>query len=460
MRIMNGDNPSIEYEDGTQKGGNRGCPGCDGDVRRAGEYDYMAYRKYRTLEEKQKLVLEGEFGKQDSPNPFKSLKVDDLRKELKARHKDTFSLKAELQERLTDVLGGTSRVPAILFGLDNNITLNSLNLTNYEVLLFEPLHFGLNHIAHILDELPHHITDLESLVVLKETVSIALKKVKIRCTDYRRALLQVTLQLLKQPGLEKNVMELLLTLCEMMAIFYSKQDKRNPKQVLRLHNLVFRHSLALESVLLPPKTMNTRKLQGIYYHQAVDHAPLLYRMICFTSISAELFDRVQDITHKTWSKQPQDLVPNVLLHIAAEDEFQKERDTMASQEKEISKLAKHLPVPTNTVIERSLMLKKSRLWQAHLSKIPDYLRPGNWWQWTDQGDVMFKDGPHEEERKATGPPLLHFRSIKIKYLQKDLETKWEERRGNAAILPLMKLRDEEGKLLNGLKLVIMTTTLP
>lgn len=152
MRIMNGDNPSIEYEDGTQKGGNRGCPGCDGDVRRAGEYDYMAYRKYRTLEEKQKLVLEGEFWKQDSPNPFKSLKVDDLRKELKARHKDTFGLKAELQERLTDVLGGTSRVPAILFGPDNNITLNSLNLTNYEVLFFEPLYFGLNHTAHILDE--------------------------------------------------------------------------------------------------------------------------------------------------------------------------------------------------------------------------------------------------------------------------------------------------------------------
>lgn len=188
--------------------------------------------------------------------------------------------------------------------------------------------------------------------MLKETDSIALNKVKIRCTDYRRALLQVTLQLSKQSGLEKNVMELLLTLCEMMAIFYFREDKRNPRQVLRLHNLVFRHSLALESVLLLPKTMTTRKLQGIYYDQAVDHAPLLYRMICFTSISAELFerffDRVHDITHKTWSKQPQDLVPNVLLHIAAEDEFQKERDTMASQEKEISKLAKHLPVPTNS----------------------------------------------------------------------------------------------------------------
>jgi len=42
MRLMNGDNPSIEFEDGTQKGGHRGCSGCDGDIRRAGEYDYMA----------------------------------------------------------------------------------------------------------------------------------------------------------------------------------------------------------------------------------------------------------------------------------------------------------------------------------------------------------------------------------------------------------------------------------
>ena len=46
MRFMNGDNPSVEFEDGTQKGGHFGCSGCGGDMRRAYEYDYMAYQKY------------------------------------------------------------------------------------------------------------------------------------------------------------------------------------------------------------------------------------------------------------------------------------------------------------------------------------------------------------------------------------------------------------------------------
>ena len=32
MRFMNGDNPSVEFEDETQKGGHRGCVGCDGDM--------------------------------------------------------------------------------------------------------------------------------------------------------------------------------------------------------------------------------------------------------------------------------------------------------------------------------------------------------------------------------------------------------------------------------------------
>ena len=45
MRFMNGDNPAVEFEDGTQKGGHFGCCGCGGDMRRASEYDYMAHQK-------------------------------------------------------------------------------------------------------------------------------------------------------------------------------------------------------------------------------------------------------------------------------------------------------------------------------------------------------------------------------------------------------------------------------
>ncbi|KAK3729300.1 hypothetical protein QZH41_002208 [Actinostola sp. cb2023] len=215
---------------------------------------------------------------------------------------------------------------------------------------------------------------------------------------------------MKQAQVPESVLELLLTFSEMMGIYYANEDKRNPRQVLRLYNLAFRHALALESVMLPPKTMTVRILQGIHYHQGIDHAPLIYRMICFRSISAELFeiffDRLQDITQKTWSKQPQDLVPNAFLHIIAEDEFEQERDTMAAQENEIS-----------------------------------------WWQWTDDGSVEFRDGPQEEPSKPAGPSLCHFRSTTIKSLHEDLEVEWEEVTQNPDNLPLAKLRDKEGKLL-------------
>ena len=32
MRLMNGDNSSMEFEDGTQKESHQGCVGCDGDM--------------------------------------------------------------------------------------------------------------------------------------------------------------------------------------------------------------------------------------------------------------------------------------------------------------------------------------------------------------------------------------------------------------------------------------------
>jgi hypothetical protein len=287
MRFMNGDNPSVEYEDGCQKGGHYGCSGCDGDMRRAGEYDYMAYRRYKSLEEKLKLVLDGKEGQRNKVHPFHKLKVEQLRSELRARGEDDSGLKPDLQERLTEILGGTSRVPALLFGSDVNCTLDELNLKEYEVLFFKPLHCCLNHIAHILQELPHHVTYVDILLMLNETRSLSLSKDKIRCTDYRKSLLQVTLQLAKLVDVPHEVMELLLTFSEMMGIFYASEEKRNPKQVLLLFNLSFRHSLAANSVLLPAKSMTTRKLQGIYYHQIIDHSALIYRILSMKSINAE-----------------------------------------------------------------------------------------------------------------------------------------------------------------------------
>jgi len=63
MRFMNGDNPSVEFEDRTQKGGHRGCVG--GDIQHSFDFEYMSHRKYKTLKEKHKLVRGGPEGKKE-----------------------------------------------------------------------------------------------------------------------------------------------------------------------------------------------------------------------------------------------------------------------------------------------------------------------------------------------------------------------------------------------------------
>jgi len=161
MRFMNGDNASVEFEDGMQKGGHWGCSGCDGDIRRAGEYDYMAYRQYKPLKQKKNMVMAGIEGKKGKLYPFKNLKVKEIREELIVRGESGEGLTPELQGRLSEVLGGTTRLPALLY--DTNHTLTDLNLNNYEVLFFEPLHCCLNQISNILQELPHHLQDVDTL---------------------------------------------------------------------------------------------------------------------------------------------------------------------------------------------------------------------------------------------------------------------------------------------------------
>ena len=59
MRFMNGDNPSVKFEHGTQKGGQIGCSVCGGDMRQAYEYDYMAYQKYQTPWRETKSDIKG-----------------------------------------------------------------------------------------------------------------------------------------------------------------------------------------------------------------------------------------------------------------------------------------------------------------------------------------------------------------------------------------------------------------
>lgn len=221
----------------------------------------------------------------------------------------------------------------MLFGSQKQ-SLDKLNLQDYEVVLFEPLHTCLNHIANILTELPLHMTDVDFLLLFKEITTLALKKDKLRATDYRRAILKVTIALSNKNLLTEDEKDILLFFCDMMGIYYESDRKRRPRSVLRLYNISFRHGQAIQKLLTPPKELTVRKLCGIYYHAAVDHVSLLYRQVCLRSICAELFeryfDRIEVITRKTWNKHIEDLVPNTYLHIQAEDAVEAAKNSLTT----------------------------------------------------------------------------------------------------------------------------------
>ena len=120
----------------------------------------------------------------------------------------------------------------------------------------------------------------------------------------------------------------------------------------------------MRAILTPPKTMTIHKLYGIYYHSAVHHASVIYRLVCLLSINAELFerffDRIVDITRKTSSKHAEDLVRNAFLHILGED-ITAEENTVSIQERKITKLAKRLPDRANTTVSKDLFNEEGKI---------------------------------------------------------------------------------------------------
>ena len=68
-----------------------------------------------------------------------------------------------------------------------------------------------------------------------EILAIQYSKDKIRGVDYRKTLIFVTIAL--YPIAFRDVRLLLVTLCEMIEIYYAQDEARSPKMILRPHNL-------------------------------------------------------------------------------------------------------------------------------------------------------------------------------------------------------------------------------
>lgn len=250
------------------------------------------------------------------------------------------------------------------------------------------------------------------------------------------------------PLANRDIKILLVTLCEMIEIFYHQDEKRSPKMILCLHNLCWRHAIQCRSTLPPPKSLTYRKLFGLYFHSSVTHSAQLLRLCSHRSTNAEMFERlfekISSITKKTWNRQLEDLPRNAILHIK-----QDHSKCVIKEEREISKLAKSLPKMGNTFILKSDLQKYAKDWEVHLKLIADFLMPGEGVWWRDIGDgIEFFDGTEEQNFREEGPRMHHFRSSTISQEQKDLETIWKTCKDEKVKLPATLLTNTEGRLTN------------
>ena len=463
MRFFHGDGPARQFESGQQKGGTFYCSVCGSNVHSVHEMDYILRSKMVSFQDKQKLLMKGVVSKKNSIDkvnaPLKNLTVHDLTRELTSRGIYEGETRKEKEKLLVEEMSGVQRVPALLYTAPM-ATLKSINCQDYEVLPFEPLHDIGKHIENILVELPAHLTAKEASIV-SDIVDVSLgEKNTKRTFDYRCTIIKVAQH--SRGKVAAKAQTLLDTLVEIQDIAYSTENSRTPRQILRLHNLVWHHAILCKEVIgFKLKKLTIRKFYGSYFHNITSHAPVQTRLVSGRSTNAEeqerVFNALKNISKATSSYQPDQIVGNMFIRLQAEEKLKGScpphfSSAGTKQQSDVSKLASALPSFPNTLFSSNFLKKHSRSWQAHLEKIADFLVVGEgvWWTRDSEGSIQFFDGIGNEEEHEEGPHVHHYRSSSFKQEERYLANCWQSCLSNNISLPLQELRipDENGNMVH------------
>ena len=93
-----------------------------------------------------------------------------------------------------------------------------------------------------------------------------MSKDKLRGMDYRKTRIYITIARYQFANCEVKL--LLVTLCEMIEIYYGQEENRSLKMIFHLHNLCWRRATQCRRVLTPPNKFtyrNTHKEEGFCY---------------------------------------------------------------------------------------------------------------------------------------------------------------------------------------------------
>ena len=150
------------------------------------------------------------------------------------------------------------------------------------------------------------------------------------------------------------------------------------------------------------------------------HAPVQYEVVCLRSVNTEdqerMFQQAKSIASTTTNRQPQNVIPSIMLRMQAKQISGKLSSTFAAAETEVRRVSENVPAFQGTSKDFDFINCRSSSWQAHLERISHYLVFGGlWWQRNeDANSFMFHDSDSDPDYHVEGPPLNHFRSTSIK----------------------------------------------
>ena len=311
LKYFKSDKPAVEFEAGISCGGNFLCVGCVCSSYRFTDFAHATSCEQRSLRRNQEVALQGQFGHRPGMLRFyDELNKDELRRELEARGvKDYPTTQKGRIYTLKGILCGVQRVPSLLM-FSPESALGDLNLQDYEVLPFVPLHDLKGYLGSVHRKLPSVIQN----GALKRKVSIYLdtvwKKAHLYGSDLRGALIEVAYLFVSSPETNDTtaVRKYVMFLVQISKILYSLDMSRSPKQCLQFYNCTFTvHELHLE---LFGTAMATQ-----YCHALLLHGPQQHEVVCSCSVNTENEERLFKSTAnaaKCTDRKPQSMLPTVL----------------------------------------------------------------------------------------------------------------------------------------------------
>jgi hypothetical protein len=135
-----------------------------------------------------------------------------------------------------------------------------------------------------------------------------------------------------------------------------------------------------------------RKFFGNHFHSIVSHLPVIYRIFNTKTILAEQEERgfgdIRSISERTTNRKPGQIIENCIIRFNAKQDDDRS-DSFQKQDSNISSQSKLLPDRPRTIFSKSLLSNNAQLVQGHLSRIADFLLPGEgiWWNM----DVIFHE---------------------------------------------------------------------